>query len=95
MIILFNSRLDIGLFGLCGIVAILAASWLGKLNDYFLPWTGTLCGLSLQLTMTLIAVSSAGLSVGSVIIVCMCKLFALFLSFENLIVLRLTIENMV
>ena len=77
--------LDIGLFGLCGIVAILAAYWLGKLNDYFLPWTGTLCGLLLQLSMTLIAVSSAGLSVASVVIVCMCKSFAPFLFLEGLL----------
>lgn len=66
-------RVEIGLFGLCGIGSIVAAPYVGKLNDCLLPWVGTLCGLLLQLSIALVSVGAAGVSLGAVIVVCICE----------------------
>lgn len=65
--------LHIGLFGLCGVVVILSASTAGRINDWLLPYVGTLLGLSLQLIVAVVALSGASVSLGAVIFVCICK----------------------
>ncbi|KAL8291332.1 hypothetical protein RQP46_002310 [Phenoliferia psychrophenolica] len=59
---------DIGLFGLCGIISICLAPFLGRFVDRVHPWTGTLAGLTLQLVVAVISVTTARLSVGAVIV---------------------------
>lgn len=67
--------LHIGLFGLCGIVVILSASTAGRINDWLLPYVGTLLGLTLQLVVAVVALSGASVSLGAVIFVCICTYF--------------------
>lgn len=60
----------IGLFGLCGIASICVAPMLGRMTDRLHPWTGSLLGLFLQLAVAIISVTTARLSLGGVIVVC-------------------------
>ncbi|KAJ7149718.1 MFS superfamily [Mycena filopes] len=67
---LFNySTLDIGLFGLVGMLGVLMGPFMGRLIDLLYPWYSTLFAVLLLAVFNAIQMAAGGLSVGAIIVV--------------------------
>lgn len=63
----YNS-LEIGLFGLVGILGVCTAPFVGKLVDRLVPWFGILIGICGFAVSQAIYIGAAGVSVGAVVV---------------------------
>ncbi|KZT50327.1 MFS general substrate transporter [Calocera cornea HHB12733] len=65
----FYNTLDIGLFGLVGILGVASGPLIGRLVDHLNPWFGVLFGLVGMLVTFAIDTSAASLSIGAIVVV--------------------------
>ncbi|KAJ7242991.1 major facilitator superfamily domain-containing protein [Mycena rebaudengoi] len=63
------STLDIGLFGLVGMLGVLTGPFLGRVIDMFVPWYSTVFAILLLGVFNAIQMGTGGLSVAAIIIV--------------------------
>ncbi|KIJ14980.1 Drug:H+ antiporter-1 family protein [Paxillus involutus ATCC 200175] len=64
------STLDIGLFGLVGILGVLVGPFIGRLIDRLIPWYATLVATFLLLAFQAVQAAAGGINVSAVVIVC-------------------------
>jgi hypothetical protein len=67
---LIDDRLDIGLFGLVGILGVLVGPFIGRLIDRLIPWYATLVATFLLLAFQAVQAAAGGINVSAVVIVC-------------------------
>ncbi|KAF7341531.1 MFS superfamily [Mycena venus] len=63
------STLDIGLFGLVGMLGVLTGPLMGRLIDALYPWYSTLLALVFLLLFNVVQMAAGGLSIAAVIVV--------------------------
>jgi len=66
----FYSTLQIGLFGLVGVLGVACAPLIGRLIDKMVPWFATLVAIGILLSFQSILVGGAGINIGAVILAC-------------------------
>ncbi|EJC98430.1 MFS general substrate transporter, partial [Fomitiporia mediterranea MF3/22] len=64
------STLDIGLFGLVGMLGVCTGPLVGRLIDRLVPWYATLVGTFIQITFQAVQTGAGGVNVGAVVIAC-------------------------
>ncbi|KIJ14977.1 hypothetical protein PAXINDRAFT_78210 [Paxillus involutus ATCC 200175] len=64
------STLDIGLFGLVGMLGVLVGPFIGRIVDRLVPWYATLVAMIMLLAFQAVQAAAGGINVGAVIVVC-------------------------
>ncbi|KAI5121348.1 hypothetical protein M0805_000656 [Coniferiporia weirii] len=64
------STLDIGLFGLVGMLGVCTGPLVGRMIDRLVPWYATLVGTLIQVTFQAIQTGAGGINVAAVVIAC-------------------------
>jgi hypothetical protein len=67
---LTDDRLDIGLFGLVGMLGVLVGPFIGRIVDRLVPWYATLVAMIMLLAFQAVQAAAGGINVGAVIVVC-------------------------
>jgi len=66
----FFSTLQIGLFGLIGILGVACAPLIGRMIDKMVPWFATLVATLILLIFQSVLVGAAGINIGAIIVAC-------------------------
>ncbi|KIK76440.1 hypothetical protein PAXRUDRAFT_18217 [Paxillus rubicundulus Ve08.2h10] len=66
----YYSTLNIGLFGLVGMLGVLVGPLIGRVVDRLVPWYATLVAMIMLLAFQAVQAAAGGISVAAVIIVC-------------------------
>ncbi|KIK93630.1 hypothetical protein PAXRUDRAFT_144637 [Paxillus rubicundulus Ve08.2h10] len=66
----YYSTLDIGLFGLVGMLGVLVGPFIGRLIDRLIPWYATLVATFLLLAFQAVQTAAGGINVWAVVVVC-------------------------
>ncbi|KAF8838919.1 MFS general substrate transporter, partial [Paxillus ammoniavirescens] len=66
----YYSTLDIGLFGLVGMLGVLVGPFTGRLIDRLIPWYATLVATFLLLAFQAVQTAAGGINVSAVVIAC-------------------------
>ncbi|KIJ61089.1 hypothetical protein HYDPIDRAFT_116344 [Hydnomerulius pinastri MD-312] len=66
----YYSTLDIGLFGLVGMLGVLVGPFTGRLIDRLVPWYATLVATFLLLVFQAVQTAAGGINVSAVVIAC-------------------------
>ncbi|KIJ05057.1 hypothetical protein PAXINDRAFT_21661 [Paxillus involutus ATCC 200175] len=64
------STLDIGLFGLVGMLGVLVGPFIGRVVDRLVPWYATLVAMVMLLAFQAVQTAAGGINVWAVVIVC-------------------------
>jgi hypothetical protein len=70
LILIRNHRLDIGLFGLIGMVGVLIGPLMGRLIDKLVLWYSSLLATLILSIFNIVQMGAGGLSIATVIVVC-------------------------
>ena len=63
-------RLDIGLFGLVGMLGVCTGPLVGRLIDRLVPWYATLVATFIQIMFQAIQTGAGGINISAVVIAC-------------------------